>query len=69
MITKDGYAIVPWGKRFVLIYNGFQISDHPSEESGINAIKKHRTKVNGANKTTGTRTRRKSPATPKIKES
>lgn len=68
MITKDGYALVPWGKRFVIIYNGFQISDHPSEESGIRAIKKHRTKVNGANKPSGTPTRRKPKTPPKIKE-
>jgi hypothetical protein len=27
MITSDGYAAVPWGKRYVIIYNGEQISD------------------------------------------
>jgi len=27
MITKDGYAAVPWGTRYVIIYNGEQISD------------------------------------------
>lgn len=27
MITKDGYAAVPWGERYVIIYNGQQISD------------------------------------------
>jgi hypothetical protein len=27
MITKDGYAAVPWGERYVIIYNGEQISD------------------------------------------
>lgn len=69
MITKDGYALVPWGERFVLIYNGYQISDHKTEELGIEAIKKHRSKVKGANKTTGTPTRRKTTRSPKIKES
>ena len=27
MITKDGYAAVPWGTRYVILYNGEQISD------------------------------------------
>jgi ABC-type uncharacterized transport system ATPase component len=27
MITKDGYAAVPWGDRYVIIYNGKQIKD------------------------------------------
>lgn len=27
MITKDGYAAVPWGDRYVIIYNGQQIRD------------------------------------------
>lgn len=27
MITKDGYAAVPWGTRYVILYNGQQISD------------------------------------------
>ena len=27
MITQDGYAAVPWGERYVIIYNGEQISD------------------------------------------
>jgi hypothetical protein len=44
MITKDGYATVPWGDRFVLIYNGFQLSDHKTEEEAILALKKHREK-------------------------
>jgi hypothetical protein len=44
MITKDGYATVPWGNRFVLIYNGFQISDHKTDEQAIEALKKHREK-------------------------
>jgi ABC-type uncharacterized transport system ATPase component len=27
MITKDGFAAIPWGRRFVIIHNGFQIGD------------------------------------------
>jgi hydrogenase maturation factor len=54
MITKDGYATVPWGNRFVLIHNGFQISDHKTDEQAIEALKKHREKLNKP-----TRTRKK----------
>ena len=46
MITKDGYATVPWGDRFVLICNGYQISDHKTDEQAIEALKKHREKQN-----------------------
>jgi hypothetical protein len=42
MITKDGYATVPWGDRFVLIYNGYQLSDHKTYEQAVDALKKHR---------------------------
>lgn len=59
MITKDGYATVPWGKRFVLIYNGFQISDHKTEEEAIEALKKHQKKTQGVSKKTGTRSKSK----------
>lgn len=59
MITKDGYATVPWGDRFVLIYNGFQISDHKTEEQAIEALKKHQKKTKGASKKTGTRSKSK----------
>jgi hypothetical protein len=44
MITNDGYATVPWGRRFVLIYNGQQLSDHKTDEQAIEALKKHREK-------------------------
>ncbi len=44
MITKDGYATVPWGDRFVLIHNGFQLSDHKTDAEAIEALKKHRQK-------------------------
>ena len=59
MITKDGYATVPWGNRFVLIHNGFQISDHKTEEQAIAALKKHQKKTQGASKKTGTRSKSK----------
>lgn len=44
MITKDGYATVPWGDRFVLLWNGQQLSDHKTDELAIEALKKHREK-------------------------
>lgn len=51
MITKDGYATVPWGDRFVLLCNGFQISDHKTDEEAIEALKKHREKQNKPKRT------------------
>jgi hypothetical protein len=59
MITKDGYATVPWGDRFVLLYNGEQLSDHKTDEQAIEALKKHREKnkpkpAKRASKKTGT---------------
>lgn len=27
MITKDGYAAVPWGTRYVILHNNEQIAD------------------------------------------
>jgi hypothetical protein len=51
MITKDGYATVPWGDRFVLIHNGFQISDHKTDADAIEALKKHREQQNKPKKT------------------
>jgi hypothetical protein len=64
MITNDGYATVPWGNRFVLIYNGFQLSDHKTDDQAIEALKKHREKnkpkpLKGASKKTGTRRKSK----------
>ena len=64
MITKDGYATVPWGDRFILIHNGFQISDHKTDEQAIEALKKHREKnkpkpTKRATKKTGTRSKSK----------
>ncbi len=62
MITKDGYATVPWGDRFVLIYNGEQLSDHKTDAEAVEALKKHREKnkpepPKNASKKTGTRSK------------
>lgn len=57
MITKDGYATVPWGNRFVLIYNGYQLSDHKTYEECIDALKKHRRKTKPTRTGTGTRSK------------
>lgn len=40
--TKDGYAAVPWGKRFVIIYNGQQIGDVSTKLQSQKFINKHR---------------------------
>jgi hypothetical protein len=50
MITKDGYATVPWGDRFVLIHDGFQLSDHKTDAEAVKALKKHREKQKKKNK-------------------
>jgi hypothetical protein len=42
MITKDGYAIVPWAKRFVLLHNNEQLSDHRTTDQATVAMNKHR---------------------------
>jgi ABC-type uncharacterized transport system ATPase component len=39
MITKDGYAAVPWGTRYVIIYNGQQISDVATAEEAVAYIR------------------------------
>jgi hypothetical protein len=64
MLTKDGYATVPWGDRFVLIYNGEQLSDHKTDQQAIEALKKHREKnkpkpPKGARKKSATRSKSK----------
>jgi hypothetical protein len=64
VITKDGYATVPWGDRFVLIYNGEQLSDHKTDQQAIEALKKHREKnkpkpPKGARKKSATRPKSK----------
>ena len=40
-ITKDGYAVVPWGKRYVIIYNGEQLTDVKTVLQAQKFIKKH----------------------------
>jgi hypothetical protein len=40
--TKDGYAAVPWGKRFVVIYNGEQLTDVSTVLQAQKFIKQHR---------------------------
>jgi hypothetical protein len=41
--TPDGYAAVPWGKRFVVIYNGEQLTDVSTILQAKKFIKQHRT--------------------------
>ena len=55
MITKDGYAAVPWGDRYVIIHNGFQIADVESADKAVEYIraqqKKDKAKLSNAPKT------------------
>jgi hypothetical protein len=40
MITKDGYAAVPWyGEKYVIIYNGQQIADVDSADKAVEYIR------------------------------
>ena len=40
MITKDGYAAVPWyGTKYVILYNGQQIADVDSAEDAVAYIR------------------------------
>jgi hypothetical protein len=41
-ITPDDYAVVPWGKRLVIIYNGEQLEDVSTVRQANAFIKKHR---------------------------
>jgi hypothetical protein len=41
-ITPDNYAAVPWGKRFVIIYNGEQLTDVSTILQAQKFIKQHR---------------------------
>lgn len=45
MITKDGYAAVPWGKRYVIIYNGQQIKDVATAADAVAYIRKEQSKA------------------------
>jgi hypothetical protein len=40
--TKDGYAAVPWGKRYVILYNGEQLTDVKTILQAQKFIKQHR---------------------------
>jgi hypothetical protein len=50
MITKDGYAAVPWyGTKYVILYNGEQIADADTAEDAVAYIRNQQkiTKTNG----------------------
>lgn len=40
--TPDGYCVVPWGKRLVILYNGQQLEDVSTVRQANTFIKKHR---------------------------
>jgi hypothetical protein len=42
-ITSDNYAAVPWGKRYVILYNGQQLTDVKTVLQAQKFIKQHRT--------------------------
>jgi len=45
MITKDGYAAVPWyGEKYVIIHNGFQIADVDSAAEAVEYIREQQKK-------------------------
>lgn len=41
-VTADGYAVVPWGRRLVIIHNGEQLEDVSTVRQANTFIKKHR---------------------------
>jgi hypothetical protein len=41
-MTPDNYAVVPWDKRLVIIYNGEQLEDVSTVRQANAFIKKHR---------------------------
>jgi ABC-type uncharacterized transport system ATPase component len=41
-VTADNYAVVPWGKRLVIIHNGEQLEDVSTVRQANTFIKKHR---------------------------
>ncbi len=64
MITKAGYTAVPWGKRFVILYNGEQIHDVASSDAAAAYIKKLQERnPQYASKKTGTRVKSKGTLT------
>lgn len=40
--TPDGYAVVPFGKQFMVIYEGEQLKVCRTESSALSFIKTHR---------------------------
>lgn len=40
--TKDGYAAIPWGKKYVIIYNGEQLADVKTILQAQKFVKQHR---------------------------
>ena len=46
MITKDGYAAVPWGdSKYIIIHNGFQIADVDSAAEAVAYIREQQRKT------------------------
>jgi ABC-type uncharacterized transport system ATPase component len=41
-VTADNYAVVPWGKRLVIIHNGEQLEDVSTVRQANTFIQKHR---------------------------
>lgn len=41
--TEDGYAAVPWGKKFIIIHQGQQLEVVNTETAANKFIKNHRT--------------------------
>jgi hypothetical protein len=61
MITKDGYAAVPWGTRYVILYNGEQITDVATAAKAVEYIRKQQKTTNQKQpKSTTPRTHKKS---------
>lgn len=60
MITKDGYASVPWGDRYVIIYNGQQISDVATAAEAVAYIRNAQKTTNKQNSSRTPRTDKKS---------
>ena len=61
MITKDGYAAVPWGERYVIIYNGEQILDVATAAEAVAYIRNAQKSTNQkASRSTTPKTDKKS---------
>ena len=45
MITKDGYAAVPWGEPYVIIQNRFQIANVDTAAEAVAFIREQQTKT------------------------